>query len=182
MPIIPLQVGLVLKPGPQEPWTPYRMSQAFFEAGIPRESIALYPGGAEVGAAVLAHCPRNLIFGGTPTVERYKGNPGVQVHGPGFSKILIGDDVADEWEKHLDLMAESVAINSGRGCINCSGIWTPRHGRAIAAALAERLGAITPRSLRRSRGAAGGVHGARARRRASRPTSRPRSPRPASRT
>ena len=145
MPIIPLQVGLVLKPGPQEPWTPYRMAQAFFEAGIPRESIALYPGGAEVGAAVLAHCPRNLIFGGTPTVERYKGNPGVQVHGPGFSKILIGDDVADEWEKHLDLMAESVAINSGRGCINCSGIWTPRHGRAIAAALAERLGAITPK-------------------------------------
>ena len=26
LPIIPLQVGLVLKPGPQEPWTPYRMA------------------------------------------------------------------------------------------------------------------------------------------------------------
>src|SRR5262249_1463410 len=25
LPIIPLQIGLVLKPGPQEPWTPYRM-------------------------------------------------------------------------------------------------------------------------------------------------------------
>jgi acyl-CoA reductase-like NAD-dependent aldehyde dehydrogenase len=146
MPVIPLQVGLVLKPGPQEPWTPYRMAQAFFEAGIPREAIALYPGGAEVGAAVLSHCPRNLIFGGTATVERYKGHPGVQVHGPGFSKILIGDDMADEWEAHLDLIAESVAINSGRGCINCSGIWTPRHGRKIAAALAERLGRITPRA------------------------------------
>ncbi len=146
MPIIPLQVGLVLKPGPQEPWTPFRMSQAFFQAGIPKEAISLYPGGADVGAAVLAHCPRNLIFGGTPTVERYKGNPAVQVHGPGFSKILIGDDVADEWEKYLDLMVESVAINSGRGCINCSGIWTPRHGKAIATALAERLAAITPRS------------------------------------
>ena len=36
MPIIPLQVGLVLKPGPQEPWTPYRMAQAFFAAGIPQ--------------------------------------------------------------------------------------------------------------------------------------------------
>src|ERR1051326_3349860 len=33
LPIIPLQVGLVLKPGPQEPWTPYRMTQAFIEAG-----------------------------------------------------------------------------------------------------------------------------------------------------
>ena len=75
MPIIPLQVGLVLKPGPQEPWTPYRMAQAFFAAGIPREAIALYPGGADVGAAVLAHCPRNLIFGGTPTVETLQGQP-----------------------------------------------------------------------------------------------------------
>src|SRR5258708_26364833 len=26
LPIIPLQIGLVLKPGPQEPWTPYRMT------------------------------------------------------------------------------------------------------------------------------------------------------------
>jgi acyl-CoA reductase-like NAD-dependent aldehyde dehydrogenase len=144
MPIVPLQVGLVLKPGPQEPWTPYRMAQAFFAAGIPTEAISLYPGGADVGAAVLTHCPRNLIFGGTPTVEKYKGNPGVQVHGPGFSKILVGEDVADQWEQYLDLMAESICINSGRGCINCSAVWTPRHGRALAAALAERMAKITP--------------------------------------
>src|SRR5262245_39686197 len=26
LPIIPMQIGLVLKPGPQEPWTPYRMA------------------------------------------------------------------------------------------------------------------------------------------------------------
>jgi acyl-CoA reductase-like NAD-dependent aldehyde dehydrogenase len=44
MPIIPLQLGLVLKPGPQEPWTPYRMAAAFAEAGIPREAISIYPG------------------------------------------------------------------------------------------------------------------------------------------
>ena len=30
LPIIPMQIGLVLKPGPQEPWTPYRMATAFF--------------------------------------------------------------------------------------------------------------------------------------------------------
>ncbi|HET9012886.1 MAG TPA: aldehyde dehydrogenase family protein, partial [Gemmatimonadaceae bacterium] len=35
LPIIPMQIGLVLKPGPQEPWTPYRMAEAFFQAGIP---------------------------------------------------------------------------------------------------------------------------------------------------
>jgi hypothetical protein len=142
MPIIPMQVGLVLKPGPQEPWTPYRMAAAFFEAGIPREAISIYPGEGDVGAAVLDSCPRSLIFGGTPTVERYRGNPRVQAHGPGFSKILLGDDRVDDWEKYLDLMAESVAINSGRGCINCSGIWASRHTREIADALARRLATV----------------------------------------
>src|SRR4029077_15555771 len=64
LPIIPMQVGLVLKPGPQEPWTPYRMTQAFLQAGVPKQAIAIYPGLGDVGAAVLQHCPRSLIFGG----------------------------------------------------------------------------------------------------------------------
>src|SRR6195256_5161005 len=50
LPVIPLQIGLVLKPGPQEPWTPYRMAAAFFKAGVPREAISIYPGGGEMGA------------------------------------------------------------------------------------------------------------------------------------
>lgn len=144
MPIIPLQIGLVLKPGPQEPWTPYRMASAFAEAGIPREAISIYPGGADVGAAVLDACDRSLIFGGQPTIDRYRGNPRVQAHGPGFSKILIGDDQVDHWEQHLDMMVESIFINSGRSCINCSGIWASRHTREIADAIAKRLAAIRP--------------------------------------
>src|SRR3990170_6484763 len=114
LPIIPLQIGLVLKPGPQEPWTPYRMAEAFFQAGIPREAISIYPGEAEVGAAVLASCDRSLVFGGVPTVDRYRGNPKVQAHGPGFSKILLGDDQVDHWETYLDLMVDSIFLNSGR--------------------------------------------------------------------
>ncbi len=144
LPIIPMQIGLVLKPGPQEPWTPYRMTQAFLQAGIPKAAIAIYPGLGDVGAAVLASCPRSLIFGGSATVEQYKGNPRVQAHGPGFSKIILGDDQVDHWEKYLDIMVDSVFVNSGRGCINCSGIWASRHTRAIAEALAERMGPVQP--------------------------------------
>src|SRR6476661_3451446 len=144
LPIIPMQIGLVLKPGPQEPWTPFRMAAAFFEAGVPREAISVYPGEADVGAAVLASCDRSLVFGGQPTVDRYRGNPKVQAHGPGFSKILLGDDEVDRWESHLDVMVDSVFANSGRGCINCSGIWASRHTRDIADALAKRLAAVRP--------------------------------------
>ncbi|MEO7653835.1 MAG: aldehyde dehydrogenase family protein [Bryobacteraceae bacterium] len=145
LPVIPMQMGLLLKPGPQEPWTPYRMASAFFEAGIPREAISIYPGLGDVGAEVVRRVNRSMIFGGTPTVERYKGDPRVQVHGPGFSKILLGDDVVDNWEQYLDIMAESVFANSGRGCINCSGIWASRHTKEIAEALAERIGPVEPK-------------------------------------
>jgi acyl-CoA reductase-like NAD-dependent aldehyde dehydrogenase len=144
LPIIPMQIGLVLKPGPQEPWTPYRMAAALFEAGIPRAAIAIYPGQADVGAAVLDSCARSLIFGGQATVDRYRGNPRVQAHGPGFSKILLGDDRVDHWERHLDVMVESVFLNSGRSCINCSGIWASRHTREIADAIAKRLADVRP--------------------------------------
>ena len=144
LPVIPLQIGLVLKPGPQEPWTPFRMAAAFVQAGIPPESISVYPGGGDVGAAVLESCGRNLIFGGTPTVDRYRGNPSVQAHGPGFSKILLGDDQIDRWEQFLDVMVDSVFANSGRGCINCSAIWASRHTREIADAIARRLAEVRP--------------------------------------
>jgi acyl-CoA reductase-like NAD-dependent aldehyde dehydrogenase len=120
------------------------MFAAFTAAGIPAEVWAIYPGGPEAGAAVLTSAQRAMIFGGTATVEQYKGNPRVQAHGPGFSKILLGDDVVDDWERYLDLMVESIYINSGRGCINCSGIWASRHTRAIADAIAQRLAAIRP--------------------------------------
>src|SRR5882762_9165014 len=145
LPVIPMQIGLLLKPGPQEPWTPYRMAAAFTQAGVPKEAIAIYPGLGDVGAEVVRRCGRSMIFGGTATVERYKGDSRVQVHGPGFSKILLGDDVVDHWEKYIDIMADSVFLNSGRGCINCSGIWASRHTEEIAAALAERLGPVAPK-------------------------------------
>src|SRR5438270_7355957 len=145
LPIIPLQIGLVLKPGPQEPWTPYRMFNAFVQAGVPKQAISVYPRLGDVGAAVLKECPRSLIFGGTATVEQHKGNPRVQAHGPGFSKILLGDDKVDEWEKYVDLMADSIYVNSGRGCINCSGAWASRHTEKIAEASAAKIGPTQPR-------------------------------------
>ena len=142
LPAVALQVGLVLKPGSQEPWTPYRMIHAFIQAGIPAEAFCLYPGNHDVGGAILSRCDRSMIFGSAQTVEQYSGNPKVQAHGPGFSKILIGDDCVDQWPEYLDMMVESVLSNSGRSCINASGIWASRHTKEIAAAIAERVGPV----------------------------------------
>ncbi|WP_417729906.1 aldehyde dehydrogenase family protein [Rosistilla oblonga] len=142
LPAVALQVGLALKPGSQEPWTPYRMVAAFIEAGVPAEAFSLYPGGHDAGGALLAKCSRSMVFGSAQTLAQYADNPRVQAHGPGFSKIILGDDVVDQWEDYLDMMVESVAINSGRSCINCSGIWASRHTREIGEAIAKRIGPI----------------------------------------
>jgi hypothetical protein len=40
------------------------------------------------------------------------------------------------------VLFDSVFLNSGRGCINCSGIWASRHTREIAEALAKRMAAV----------------------------------------
>ena len=66
----------------------------------------------------------------------------MQVHGPGYSKILLGDDCVDDWEQHLDLMVDSVYRNGGRSCINASSVYASRHTKSIAEALASRLGPI----------------------------------------
>ena len=69
----------------------------------------------------------------------------VQVHGPGMSKVLIGEDQIENWRDHLDVMVESIVSNGGRSCVNASSVVVPRHGAQIAEALAERLVQVKPR-------------------------------------
>jgi len=142
IPAIGLKAPVVLKPGREEPWTPYRVIQALIAAGVPREVFGFYPTD-HAGAGELLRCvDRSMLFGADATTRPWRDDPRVEIHGPGFSKVLLGDDTADDWERHVDLMASSIAANCGRSCINASGVWTPRNGRAIAEALADRLGRI----------------------------------------
>jgi acyl-CoA reductase-like NAD-dependent aldehyde dehydrogenase len=146
MPAIALKIPVVLKPGREEPWTPFRIIQAFIAAGCPPEAFSFYPTDHEGSAAVLEGCGRALVFGDVSTVEKYAGNPAVEVHGPGWSKILIGEDCIDRWPDYVDTIVTSISDNGGRSCVNASAVLAPRHGDAIAAAVAERLAALVPRS------------------------------------
>jgi acyl-CoA reductase-like NAD-dependent aldehyde dehydrogenase len=146
LPSIALKVPIMMKPGRDEPWTPYRLIQAFIAAGCPQEAFGFYPTDHEGAGDILRLCGRALIFGDKSTTDIYAGNPGVQVHGPGFSKILIGEDEIDNWPDYVDLMASSIADNGGRSCVNASAVVVPRFGREIADALGEKLGAINPTS------------------------------------
>ena len=147
LPAIPLKVPVVLKPGGEEPWTPYRIAAAFVAAGCPPEAFSLYPTDYGGATQILLTCERSMLFGGGDTVAPWRQDPRVEVHGPGRSKILLGDDEARRWESHLDLVCDSVSANGGRSCINASSVWTTSQGRDLAVALAQRLARIEPTSL-----------------------------------
>ncbi|MBI1983063.1 MAG: aldehyde dehydrogenase [Acidobacteria bacterium] len=144
-PAIALRTPLILKPGSAEPWTPYRMIQALIRAGCPPEVFGYYPADHAGAGEILRGCGRSMLFGDAATTSAWQGNPQVEVHGPGLSKIVIGADRVEEWEKYLDVMVASILENSGRSCINASGIWVPARASEIASALAERLAGVIPR-------------------------------------
>lgn len=144
LPAIPLKVPVILKPGREEPWTPCRLIQAFITAGIPAEAFGFYPTNHEGAGEILKFCRRALIFGDKSTTAQYANNPGVQIHGPGFSKVLLGADQVERWPEFIDLMVSCVSDNGGRSCINASAILTPKYADEIADALARRLGPAAP--------------------------------------
>ena len=151
-------MGLVLKPGSQEPWTPYRMFSAFVEAGIPARGVRAVSRRTRRGRRRPFRLPASHDFRRRGDRQQYHGNPRVQVHGPGFSKILLGDDVVDEWEQYLDLMVESIYANGGRSCINSSGVWASRHTRSHRPSSGRTARTGRSQTARRPRGRPGGVH------------------------
>ena len=147
VPAVPLKTPLILKPGGSEPWTPYRIIQAFIRAGAPREAFSYYPTDHAGAGEILRRAGRGMVFGDSSTTSVWKSDPRIEIHGPGHSKVVIGDDLVDRWEDYLDVLVSSIAENGGRSCINASGVWVTRHADKIAEALAERLSQVVPRAV-----------------------------------
>src|SRR3954470_5240123 len=139
IPAVALKAPIALKPGREEPWSPYRIIQAFIAAGVPAEAFGFYPTDHGGAGELLRSVDRSMLFGGAYTTKMYKNDPRVELHGPGFSKVILGDDAADEWEKYIDVITQSISANGGRSCINASSVWTPKHADKIAHVIAEKL-------------------------------------------
>jgi acyl-CoA reductase-like NAD-dependent aldehyde dehydrogenase len=146
LPAVAFRMPLALKPGQQEPWTPLRILESLRAAGFPETGLGLYPSGHDGAGVILRRCGASMLFGSGATVRPWQGNPQIEIHGPGYSKIVLGPDTSASWREFLDLTVTSVAANGGRSCINASSIRTPSHSRELAEALAERLSAIVPRA------------------------------------
>lgn len=144
LPSAVMKIPVVLKPGREDPLTPFRLLQAMIAAGFPKEAFGFYPTTHDGGDALLFGTGRAIAFGNDTTLKKYAPYRHIQVHGSGRSKVLIGDDYANDWSKHLDVIAQSISSNGGRSCINASSVLTGHHGKEIADALARKLAAIVP--------------------------------------
>ena len=95
IPAVILKVPVVIKPGREEPWTPLRLIQSMIDAGFPKEAFGYYPTDHEGADSILTHCGKGIVFGDKSVTDRYKNNLNIEKHGPGFSKIIIGEDKID---------------------------------------------------------------------------------------
>jgi acyl-CoA reductase-like NAD-dependent aldehyde dehydrogenase len=143
-PAIALKTPLVLKPGGAEPWTPFRLAQAFMHAGCPPDAFCVYPADHAGGIEILRLCGRGMVFGDVASVSRWTSDPRIERHGPGYSKIVLDRDASREWERYLDVIVASIVENGGRSCVNASGVWVTSHASEIAEAVAARLASIRP--------------------------------------
>jgi acyl-CoA reductase-like NAD-dependent aldehyde dehydrogenase len=142
IPAIALKAPIVLKPGREEPWSPLRIIQSLIAAGIPKEAFGFYPTDHGGAAELLRSVDRAMLFGDASTTKTWAKDPRIELHGPGYTKVLLDESAADNFEKYLEVITSSVFANGGRSCINTSAVWTPRRGKELAEAIAARLAKV----------------------------------------
>ncbi len=140
-------VPVLIRPGSSEPFTPYRLIQAFIKAGFPKEVFGFYPCDHDAANRILMLTNGGIVFGSDDTVKKWASYPLVQVHGSGFSKLFIGEDRIEDWKSLIPQLAHNVSANSGRSCFAVSTIVVPKYAKEIAAALAEELAKLKPGPL-----------------------------------
>jgi acyl-CoA reductase-like NAD-dependent aldehyde dehydrogenase len=146
IPALAFGIPVVLKPGREEPWTPWRIIQAMIQAGLPKEAFSFLPTGHDGSGVIMRKARRVMMFGDDATVSQYAHDERVEVHGSGRSKVLIGNDKIEQWRDFLPILVESVSANSGRSCICASAIVVPKYAHEIAQAIAEALEPMRPKA------------------------------------
>lgn len=147
IPAVAMKIPIVIKPGSEEPWTPWRIIQALIAAGCPAEAFSYYPTSHAGADDIVQNCGASIVFGDRAVAERYAHRPHVNIHGPGHSKVIIDNRELSRCSEFIDVLVDSVCANGGRSCINASTIVCLGPADELAQALATRLKAIAPRQL-----------------------------------
>lgn len=133
---------VAVRPSRREPLTAHRLVNALRQAGF-RPEDAVYLPTDHGGADEIIRCADfAMVYGGQDVVDKYAGDPGVVVNGPGRTKILITAD--QDWRDHIDLVVDSIANLGGMACVNTTAVLYEGDPAPLAHAIAERLATIPP--------------------------------------
>lgn len=121
--VLALAMGwtVALRPGGEDPFTPWRVLQALAGAGFPMDRVALLPGPHELVPVLVEACDRTVAYGG-PALARLLGRDArVLFNGPGHSKVLVEQpDEGAVWVP--DFLVESILHDGGRKCTCASAV------------------------------------------------------------
>jgi acyl-CoA reductase-like NAD-dependent aldehyde dehydrogenase len=106
LPAVALRIPVVLKPGREDPWTPWRLIQAFLAADCPPEAFGFYPTDHEGSDTVIEECGRAILFGDQSTVDRYADQPAVRCMARATARCWLA----------------KTGLTTGRRCWTCSRI------------------------------------------------------------
>jgi acyl-CoA reductase-like NAD-dependent aldehyde dehydrogenase len=137
--VLALAMGytVAIRPGADDPLTPWRLLQALAAAGFPTERIALLPGGHELVPALVAACDRTVAYGGPSLGGRIGHDGRVLFNGPGSSKVFV--DAPVPTVQAADFLLECILHDGGRKCTCASAVVVRGENPGLLDGLAERL-------------------------------------------
>lgn len=138
--------GVVLKPAPETPLTAALLVQLLLDAGVPDGLVALLPGGADVGQALLEHPgPAFYAFTGSTRVgehiARTVGIRRTQLELGSLASTIVCADAA--LETAAGLCVNAAFRKAGQVCTSVQRLYVQREvmaefGRLVADRLADR--------------------------------------------
>ncbi|WP_158889673.1 aldehyde dehydrogenase family protein [Amycolatopsis anabasis] len=131
---------VAVRPSRREPFTPHRLVAALRQAGYGDDQVMLLPTDHATADRLIAEADVAIAFGADEVVQKYQASTLVLPQGPGRSKVLL--TAGADFTRHLDTIVDSVASQAGTGCINATAVFVEGDPAPVAAALAERLGAL----------------------------------------
>ncbi|WP_374711615.1 aldehyde dehydrogenase family protein [Symbiobacterium terraclitae] len=141
--VLALAMGwsVALRPGADDPFTPWRVLLALREAGFPAERVALLPGGHDLVPALVEHCDRTVAYGGPALAALLGRDPRVLFNGPGRSKVLVdaGAVRAPTGNGMVSFLVDCILHDGGRKCTCASALLLRGEAPGLLEAVADRL-------------------------------------------
>ncbi|MDB4896040.1 MAG: hypothetical protein JWN15_2302 [Firmicutes bacterium] len=142
--VLALAMGwsVLLRPGADDPLTPWRLAQALDAAGFPMARFALLSGGHDLVPAIVAACDRTVAYGGRTLDALIGQDRRVLFNGPGHSKVLVDAPAVADPTATIDFLVDCIVHDGGRKCTCASALVVRGDAESLISTLAERLNAI----------------------------------------